>query len=69
MDVRFLLDKPWLHHHEHITGLREGQCILLGLLLGFTVAMGPLAGLPLPCLSLVIAGQVFFRRIHVVMQR
>ena len=68
MDVRFLLDKPWLmfitvcialftsavlgyrlalslrinedsHHHEHITGLREGLFILLGLLLGFTVAM------------------------------
>src|SRR5271169_840724 len=27
------------HHHEHITGLREGLFILLGLLLGFTVAM------------------------------
>lgn len=68
MDVRFLLDKPWLvfmavcialftsavlgyrlavstrinedsHHHEHITSLREGLFILLGLLLGFTVAM------------------------------
>jgi Protein of unknown function (DUF4239) len=68
MDVRFLLDKPWLvfmsvcialitsallgyrlalstrinedsHHHEHITGLRDGMFILLGLLLGFTVAM------------------------------
>jgi hypothetical protein len=68
MDVRFLLDKPWLifmtvcvalflsavlgsrlalttrinddsHHHEHITGLREGLFVLLGLLLGFTVAI------------------------------
>jgi hypothetical protein len=68
MDIRFLLDTPWLvfltvaialftfaalgsrlasatgvnedsHHHEHITGLREGLFILLGLLLGFTVAM------------------------------
>jgi hypothetical protein len=68
MDLRFLLDKPWLvcvtvsialfasaelgyrlalstrinedsHHHEHIAGLREGLFILLGLLLGFTVAM------------------------------
>jgi hypothetical protein len=68
MEVRFLLDKPWLvfvtvcialfisavlgyrlawsthinedsHHHEHITSLREGLFILLGLLLGFTVAM------------------------------
>jgi hypothetical protein len=27
------------HHHEHITSLREGLFILLGLLLGFTVAM------------------------------
>jgi len=27
------------HHHEHITGLREGLFIFLGLLLGFTVAM------------------------------
>jgi hypothetical protein len=27
------------HHHEHITGLREGLFILLSLLLGFTVAM------------------------------
>ena len=27
------------HHHEHITGLREGLFVLLGLLLGFTVAM------------------------------
>ena len=27
------------HHHEHITVLREGLFILLGLLLGFTVAM------------------------------
>ncbi len=27
------------HHHEHITGLRDGLFILLGLLLGFTVAM------------------------------
>ena len=26
------------HHHEHITSLREGLFILLGLLLGFTVA-------------------------------
>jgi hypothetical protein len=26
-------------HHEHITGLRDGLFILLGLLLGFTVAM------------------------------
>src|SRR5271169_1423553 len=68
MDVRVLLDKPWLvfmtvcialftsavlgyrvalstrinedsHHHEHITGLRDGLFILLGLLLAFTVAM------------------------------
>jgi len=68
MDVRFLLDRPWLvfvtvcialftaamagyrlalstginddsHHHEHITSLREGMFILLGLLLGFSVAM------------------------------
>jgi hypothetical protein len=68
MDVRVLLDKPWLvfmtvgialftsavlgfrlalatrinedsHHHEHITGLREGLFVLLALLLGFTVAM------------------------------
>jgi hypothetical protein len=68
LDVRFLLDKPWLvfisvcialftsavlgyrialstrinedsHHHEHITGLREGLFVLLALLLGFTVAM------------------------------
>lgn len=68
MDVRFLLDKPWLvfvticlvlvasalfgyllasrtrinedsHHHEHISSLREGLFILLGLLLGFSVAM------------------------------
>src|SRR5271169_4714359 len=68
MDVRVLLDKPWLvfltvcialfasavlgyrlalsthinedsHHHEHITGLRDGLFILLALLLGFTVAM------------------------------
>jgi hypothetical protein len=27
------------HHHEHITGLREGLFVLLALLLGFTVAM------------------------------
>jgi hypothetical protein len=27
------------HHHEHITGLREGLFVLLGLLLGFTVAI------------------------------
>ena len=27
------------HRHEHITGLREGLFVLLGLLLGFTVAM------------------------------
>jgi hypothetical protein len=27
------------HHHEHITSLREGLFIFLGLLLGFTVAM------------------------------
>jgi hypothetical protein len=27
------------HHHEHITGLREGLFVVLGLLLGFTVAM------------------------------
>src|SRR5271167_2803017 len=27
------------HHHEHITSLREGLFILLGLLLGFTVAI------------------------------
>jgi hypothetical protein len=27
------------HHHEHITSLREGLFILLGLLLGFSVAM------------------------------
>lgn len=27
------------HHHEHVTGLREGLFILLSLLLGFTVAM------------------------------
>jgi hypothetical protein len=27
------------HHHEHITGLREGLFVFLGLLLGFTVAM------------------------------
>ncbi len=27
------------HHHEHITGLREGLFIFLGLLLGFTMAM------------------------------
>jgi hypothetical protein len=27
------------HHHEHISGLREGLFILLGLLLGFSVAM------------------------------
>ena len=27
------------HHHEHITGLRDGLFILLALLLGFTVAM------------------------------
>jgi hypothetical protein len=27
------------HHHEHITGLRDGLFVLLGLLLGFTVAM------------------------------
>ena len=27
------------HHHEHIAGLREGLFVLLGLLLGFTVAM------------------------------
>jgi Kef-type K+ transport system membrane component KefB len=68
MDLRFLLDRPWLvfvavcttlfaaavggyrlarftginedsHHHEHITSLREGLFILLGLLLGFSVAM------------------------------
>jgi hypothetical protein len=68
MDVRFLLDRPWLvfttvcialflaamlghrvalssrvnedsHNHEHITSLREGLFILLGLLLGFSVAM------------------------------
>jgi Protein of unknown function (DUF4239) len=68
LNVRFLLDKPWLvfttvcvalvtsamlgyrlalstrinedsHHHEHITGLREGLFVLLALLLGFTVAM------------------------------
>lgn len=68
LNVRFLLDKPWLvfitvcialvtsamlgyklalstrinedsHHHEHITGLRDGLFILLALLLGFTIAM------------------------------
>ena len=27
------------HHHEHLTGLREGLFILLGLLLGFSIAM------------------------------
>jgi len=27
------------HYHEHITGLREGLFVLLGLLLGFTVAI------------------------------
>lgn len=27
------------HHHEHITGLREGLFVLFGLLLGFTVAI------------------------------
>lgn len=27
------------HRHEHITGLREGLFVLLGLLLGFTIAM------------------------------
>jgi hypothetical protein len=27
------------HHHEHITGLRDGLFVLLGLLLGFTVAI------------------------------
>ena len=27
------------HHHEHITGLREGLFVLLGFLLGFTVAI------------------------------
>ena len=27
------------HHHEHITGLREGLFVLLGLLLGFAVAI------------------------------
>ena len=27
------------HHHEHITGLREGLFVLLGLLLGFSVAI------------------------------
>jgi hypothetical protein len=68
LDVRSLLDRPWLvfvtvcialftsavlghrlalwmrvnddsHDHEHVVGLREGLFILLGLLLGFTVAM------------------------------
>jgi hypothetical protein len=68
LNVRFLLDKPWLvflivslalvtsallgyrlalstrinedsHHHEHITGLREGLFVLVALLMGFTVAM------------------------------
>jgi hypothetical protein len=27
------------HHHEQISGLRDGLFVLLGLLLGFTIAM------------------------------
>src|SRR5260370_34163933 len=27
------------HHHEHVTGLRDGLFVLLGLLLGFAVAI------------------------------